>query len=682
MNRPTKSDLFEAAFPASPASNWLRARVADTAKRTEPARRSRFAWRRWALGGALACAAAVAVFFYPATTAAAAYRAVCAQLADVKSAHLRYYLANGATTSETWYQAGRWRFEGEGGRRVEIWADGKVWTYRRDAASAEVCPNVNGPFSVGFGAFKVDAMLAEDKRIHHVRHLDLDHDVAVEGRRADKITLTDYGAAERTVLYADPKTDLPFRSILLAKKDGRWVSKEVVDATFDEPLDAVLFEPRFPAGTKIYDVVKGQAEWQSRLDKAELAAIPLSHGRLVVRDVQVAAGGDVFVLYTAGTQEDVYGNATWLDVHDDLGNGYGLCYGFMNVTHEGVFGSRPVGWWVDGEPVHGAWFTPTNDSGPWRPRTITLQAFLIGDRELSVKCGIFYRNGKPLSRTIMRMPGSRKTRLLTLRIERPTCLQAPEYAPCVGERPPTEDRVLPGLGLKAGPIATLSEGLGPSRSGLSCLSAVRGCGRAIWRKRGLRGARLPRPCRGVGGPRQDRGVSALQRAGTRRGRRQSRRRPREQNQGRSSLIRRRRDKRAAILLSPRLIVRNPLSRRSGRRDAGQQGRARRGSAGSELSATRRARVIVPCSPEARRIRAFEAAGEIKVGVLPTPSMTETDRASQRPTLEASLPHRDRCRPIICRPPNRPIARLPDCRPLSCPTASPFPPGRGSLRRIP
>src|SRR5262249_9338599 len=111
--------------------------------------------------GVLALAIAVA----PTWVAAQALRRMEAAVADVQSAHLIDWQLgpDGGRTErmETGEQRGRWRLEGRG--RVQVFADGRLWSYEPDANRVTVRRRA-GPFGHNPSGFSIGAMARDFAR--------------------------------------------------------------------------------------------------------------------------------------------------------------------------------------------------------------------------------------------------------------------------------------------------------------------------------------------------------------------------------------------------------------------------------------------------------------------------------------------------------------------------------------
>lgn len=195
--------------------------------------------------------------------------------------------------------------------------------------------------------------------------------IAIDGRELLHATILNNGLPERYQIDADPKTELPVRVQVEAKERNAWRLR--TEMAFDYDAGVVALEPdlkRYPPTTE----QEANAEFEAAATKPTLAAVPLKKHRLVVRSVDVAEDGTVFVLFQTGNHLPRSWNGYTFEVTDDLGNVYDAKSQIFNGM-EGPFRSP------DGK-LELEMFVPLRPVAPNRPRVIALSTHKDPNGEL------------------------------------------------------------------------------------------------------------------------------------------------------------------------------------------------------------------------------------------------------------------------------------------------------------
>jgi outer membrane lipoprotein-sorting protein/peroxiredoxin len=372
-----------AAYPALEPSEALRRRVAGLAAQQEarePQRTGDSAslGRRWTplrlgLGLALATALLAAVVGRaPTVTATQLLQRAEAAVTQVRSAHfVRWRVAaDGSRTKvgETWYQAGRWRLESP--NEIQIYADGTLWSYEPRLSKVSLFRKKEGPFGFNPSGFSLAAMVRDYARWgwkDKIRRLD---DTTIGGRPAHRVVIERAGEPERSLLLVDAVTDLPIQGEQQLATAGQWVTQVILEQRYNEPLPAQLFVPEFPKSARLFDVDAGRQRWERRLAKG-LARRRVGDRTIVIRDLQVNAAGDVFLLYTAGSRPGDRWQDWSIGVRDETGTHYLPSEGFQPYLEGG-----PADWWhgfvFQGAKLEGGWWVPAEPQSSWKPRRFTL----------------------------------------------------------------------------------------------------------------------------------------------------------------------------------------------------------------------------------------------------------------------------------------------------------------------
>lgn len=406
-------EALQAAYPMAEPPDALRRRIAALAAGTAhalPAPRS----PRWRTGLRLAgIAAALAVFALllpPKLTAVQAYQRMVDSVRDVRSAHYIMWnvLPNGTQVkeNEVWYQKGNWRSENIylQYQQVQVSRNGTNWTYNTltntvtqdDATAIQWFDRISG-FSIG-------ALLHEAALLDEDTHVTLLGATTVAGRPAHIILLYsqwrgDRGNPQSTLwrsrIVVDDATDLPIRSESQSRKPNQtqWVTNNVEVDQYNQPIPAAVFTPDFPQTALRIDAVAEREQWRERLSRGiaaqQVTPIGYRHARPVkvfIRDFQVNATGDVFLLFTADTEVARDSNVGSVELTDEFGtkyidpsrqNGGAGSEAFVPTCMDQTNSGQKVNGYVFGnEQLEGIRWVPLQMQTPWRPRRFRLTLHL------------------------------------------------------------------------------------------------------------------------------------------------------------------------------------------------------------------------------------------------------------------------------------------------------------------
>jgi len=346
------------SLSAPRSSDETRQAVFEAARtqRPSPLRTAGRRLRSWGL--ALGAAGALLVLALYLALRPSPAQAALARVADaveaVRTQHTVMWMQPPGGPRETrasWYSEGKWRMEvRREGQLTELTVyDGEWSNGYNPATNTAYLRMSNQPFGTDFKGFSVAAMLESlgdaDVKLEAV--------VGREGRRLNRFSVSH--DVERFVILADTQTDLPVSFEFYARAASGWEKaggSEKVE--YNLPVDATLFEFTPPERATVVDNQKLKEEWQQRFDQG-IARQTVAGREVVLRDFQVTAVGDVYVIWTEGTV-DPHLAAEHYDSHltDSLGTHYFHSYGFQ------AWG-KPSGWFVPVEPPAGrpAWYELT-----------------------------------------------------------------------------------------------------------------------------------------------------------------------------------------------------------------------------------------------------------------------------------------------------------------------------------
>lgn len=369
-------NAFANAFPGAVATEEGRRRVAGMAQSADQkaisGRRTRYKARLGLGLATAACAAVAGVLLLPGAAAAAYLHHVRQHVVDAKSAHIVEWAiepdGQRRKTRELWYQNGKWRVDSPMFSNVTIADSDTRWVYSPADHSVSVSRQQK-PYMASNG-FTLTSMISD-------------------GGPHDKLEITDEGPFKKVVIrnpidssmitfWVDKATDYPVRGQIQGNTPHGLQLESTFECQFNMPLAEVLFTPDYPKETRVIDLSLGKAFWVKELKKVVGTLTAPGSGSsfqihpVVIRNVQVAATGDVFVIYT-GELDPRNTNLT-----DDKGNQYAHCEGFQAesyVLDRDTQERRTTGIVVDGQDINGGWWTPVNvEPTPWRARTLKFRA--------------------------------------------------------------------------------------------------------------------------------------------------------------------------------------------------------------------------------------------------------------------------------------------------------------------
>jgi hypothetical protein len=372
--------LVRAAMPAVEVPDSLRQRVLEleAAQRDEcslpVSRILRGRSGRWVMAAGLTAAGiAAAIVVQPTWVAAQALKRMEAAITDARSVHrVTWRVEPDGTrrkTGESYYQGGRWRLVDRRRGHIQIFADGRLWHYEPALKKVTVW-SAEGPFGYNPSGFSVAAMARDFARWGWRDRIRVLGRMKANGHLAYRVVIESADEPHRTLLIVDAATDLPLRSEGQARRDGRWVTQRVSEHRYSVPLPAELFEVKFPPSTRVIDFDADRKRWQERLSRG-IARQRVGDRTIVVRDIQVCAEGDIFVLYTAGKYPNDKGWDYTKELADDRSTGYRN--GGMFQPYMAGFRARSgPGYVFDGEKLEGYWWVPAKPKPFSWPRSFTL----------------------------------------------------------------------------------------------------------------------------------------------------------------------------------------------------------------------------------------------------------------------------------------------------------------------
>ncbi|MCH7944582.1 MAG: hypothetical protein IIC73_01000, partial [Armatimonadetes bacterium] len=258
--------------------------------------------KRWGatLGAAAAAVVLMSVFLFPRAEAQPTFAQIAGALDDVKSVRIvRYSITEDGErvfAGRIDYQMGKWHMVMPGGGEETLWLDGDFYFFDKSAGNYVHSLRPDGPFNVNRRGLRLSVMLEPGGGLG-------DKEVALtdgkhKGTSVKIASIEDRNLGVRTVIQADANTLLPIIGQLYSLEQGEWRLRG--EFTYD-------YSPKFPEGhfalkpgVPVVSDADSKSMLVDRLTADELVTIDIKGGRLVVRSVNVARDGTVFVTYQVG----------------------------------------------------------------------------------------------------------------------------------------------------------------------------------------------------------------------------------------------------------------------------------------------------------------------------------------------------------------------------------------------
>jgi len=230
----------------------------------------------------------------------------------------------------------------------------------------------NSPF--GQKSIKLSSFIAGEGGYSVSKSVQIDH-VVWHGKDVLHATVENSGLPERLVFFADPKTELPLEVHVEAREAGTWRLRQIME--FD-------YTPHFTAGTFALDkkmpvLTEDQASARivDSIVSKQIAEVRLKKGRVVVRSIDVAEDGTVFVSYQNGDRRANTFTGNTINLSDNLGTIYayqseptvGRAEDFVKHSKDGR--------------LEVAFFVPVTPIPPTKPRTLNLSTQKFQNGELA-----------------------------------------------------------------------------------------------------------------------------------------------------------------------------------------------------------------------------------------------------------------------------------------------------------
>jgi hypothetical protein len=320
------------------------------------------------------------------------------------------------------YLDGRWKIE-EPDDKLIYFNNGTRYVHDKATGRTIVETGLKGPFTNNDSSLSLTSLLGDFQRWQPRVHQTIDQ-AEFHGMSVTRAIAEDPTDPHRIVIYAALDTDLPLEIDQETKENGRWVVTDVQTCDYRTKQTVASFVPDLQAFPPIR-----KEEYDSnrvkQLVAEDLGSVLLNKGRLVVRAMDVASDGTVFVTSQSGERVPMWNRGYPVDVSDDLGTQYSLLYVQSRIDPEVIARS------TDGK-VELCVFIPTEPIQPWRPRRITVTARLQSDLVLDRhQWGMWGNRSGQTESMIWYYDKSREFKVVDIarrQFERPTVNTFPTYA--------------------------------------------------------------------------------------------------------------------------------------------------------------------------------------------------------------------------------------------------------------
>ncbi|MDR3691096.1 MAG: hypothetical protein P4L46_17075 [Fimbriimonas sp.] len=320
------------------------------------------------------------------------------------------------------YLNGRWRVEEPFGA-LTYFLNGT--RYRLDKPTGRFIEEIGlaGPFRNNTSSLTLSSALGDLQKWDPSVHVEVDR-TTWNGREVSRATISEPSPLNRTVLYADADTDLPIEIDTEMLRSGRWLPEEIQTFDYRTKQDVTTFVPDLKSFPPI-----SKGDWEAAMVQRyvmhDLGEIPLKNGRLVVRAIDVAKDGTVFVACQAGDRVAQWDRGYPVDLSDGRGTKYALVDFLSRTDKEFIDHSK------DGK-LEVCVFVPTEPTTDWSPRELTVTARLTASRSLARHLVSYAGNRKgDITSTLWYFDDTKPIKVVTVAqkaVKSPTVQSVPDYA--------------------------------------------------------------------------------------------------------------------------------------------------------------------------------------------------------------------------------------------------------------
>ena len=223
------------------------------------------------------------------------------------------------TISKMSYLDGRWKMEGISD--VTYYVNGITYSLPKNGHNFISDKKPQGPFAHNEQHLSLSSFLGEIRQWQPKSTVTMDQ-ADYQGRKLNRATITEENGS-RTLMWADPSNDLPVAIEQLRKRNNKWTIVEQTKLDYASPLKQADFVPDF----KTYPAIDKETfdrQMVASVTQTSKGELKLPHGRLIVRAVDVAPNGTVFVACQSGERIARWDRGYPLEIASSDGTQYGL----------------------------------------------------------------------------------------------------------------------------------------------------------------------------------------------------------------------------------------------------------------------------------------------------------------------------------------------------------------------
>lgn len=195
-------------------------------------------------------------------------------------------------------------------RQVEMELDSYVWDPMTKAY-------IKFPRRGG-GGIRLSELLGQASKFSLGKKVQIDR-VEVNGKKILQAIITDQNLPERYIIEAEPETQLPFHMVTESLEQGKWRIRQDLDFIYEKNLR--VDKPDFSVNELVTPEQNAQ-KLTNTLTQEVLGKIVAKDKTILVRKIDVAEDGTVFIAYQSGKTSGGSWSGYQLSLSDNLGTNY------------------------------------------------------------------------------------------------------------------------------------------------------------------------------------------------------------------------------------------------------------------------------------------------------------------------------------------------------------------------
>ena len=265
----------------------------------------------------------LAVAAYPRAYAAYIFNRISGSLDDVLAVRMTRFDIDDAgrefDSGVVDYSAGKWRIEQGHGAEVSYYVGGKLLHYEPLVKAYVAEDRPEGPFGHNPTGLKLSALI----ETYGTQQFNTPEITSSTYKGKSVLVASMISASminEKLELIVDKETELPIESRTFVSSDNKWRLAGVLRFDYNPRFAPSHFHPG--DGAPVITKPDFERKFISIMTSKELGGQGLPQGRIVIRAVDVALDGTVFVAYQAGDKAARWYKGPAVKLSDDLGTNY------------------------------------------------------------------------------------------------------------------------------------------------------------------------------------------------------------------------------------------------------------------------------------------------------------------------------------------------------------------------